>query len=206
MKKQNSKAEESIVKKQPPLWVAGAVRLAFDASAFETLDIQGTATSESFRIKCRRAAANSLTVLRLRRERQRVGFLPVALTDYIQGLAKVADLSLSEVLTSIGLEELNLRTPQHATSLGSLARAIGLSLRETLAQLRIDFAAQREMAPIALLVAHRHSGNPRRSQLDDCEAVLSQVESQYDPKSLRDLRVIEKTIRIAYQVSQDGSA
>jgi hypothetical protein len=204
MKKQNSKTGKSIANTEPPLWLTAALRLAGDASAFENLDVGKTETSESFRDRCRQATARALAILKLRRERQRVGFLPVALTDYIQGLAKVAEVSLSQVLTSIGVEELNLRAPEHATSLGGLARAIGLSLRETLAHLRIDFAAQREFAPIALLVAHRHSGNPRRSQLDDCEAVLLQVESEYDSKSLRDLRAIEQSIRIAYQGGQDG--
>jgi hypothetical protein len=203
MKKQEPKVSRVNEGAEAPRWVAAVLRLAGDAWAFENRDL-ATETSDTLRLRCRQAAGQALTILKLRRERQRVGFLPVPLTDYIQGLAEVAEVSLSQVIASPGIEGSTLRMPECVAALGRLAREIGMSLRETLTHLRIGFAAQRQSSPMTLLAAHRHAGDPRRSQLEDCEDVLSGLESEYDARSLRDLRTIQEAISEAYQGGKNG--
>lgn len=206
MKNQNSKVTGLHEDAEAPHWLAAALRLVGDAVIFEDMDPELAETSDGFRVRCREAAGLALAILKLRRERQRVGFLPVSLTDYLQGLVKVAGLSLAQMLAAIGVQDLTFRSPEVATAFGRLALQIGMSLRETLAHLRIDFATERQLAPMAFLVAHRHAGDPRRTQLEDCEEVLLQIESEYDSKSLSDLRSIEEGIRNGYQGVRNDSA
>lgn len=204
MRKQDQKTKRSSDKTEAPHWLTAALHLTGDAAAFESLGFEAAESSESFRMSCRQAAAGALAILRLRRERQRIGFSPVSLPEYLQGLVKVAGVSLNQALTSIGVRDFDPRGPKYMSALGRLAQAIGMSFRETLTHLRIDFAAQRQTASINLLVAHRAAGDPRRSQLEDCESVLLQIESEYDSKSLRELQSIEQMICEAYQGAETG--
>jgi len=189
-----------------PQWLASVLRLAGDEAAFETSNFAVPEISESFRLRCHQAVEEALIILKLRRERQRIGFLAVSLVDYLQGLIKVADIVPSQVPALLIDIANRLQTPEYLSSIGHLTKKIGMSLQETLAHLRIGFAAQHQLASMTLLVAHRQAGDPRRSQLENCEAVLSQIEAGYDARSLRDLRAIEQALRKTYEEGDNNPA
>jgi hypothetical protein len=183
----------------PPAWLVEALQIARDLAIIRGFDEESERISEDFRHRCHEAAEVALTIARLRKERQRVGFMPLSLADYIQGLAKVAGISLSYVLKWLDISDLSQPKPDSARAFARLAQELGLSLREILIHVRISFAGGLDFAPIPVLIAHRRSVDTRRSQLEECESVLGQLESEYDAKFLSDLRHIESEIRAAYE-------
>jgi hypothetical protein len=174
--------------------------LSQDASFFEGTEIDEAGTISSFRVRCRDAAKAALAIAKLGKERRRVGFIPLALTDYISGLAKIAGVSLAEVFVAFGIVSSYSLGPDGARALGRLARDIGMGLRETLVNMRIGFAAEHDSPPMSLLVAHRRPTGPGRNQLEECEELLKQVESTYSARDVRELRNIEHEIEQAYEV------
>jgi hypothetical protein len=156
--------------------------------------------------KFRETAEVPLILASLREERQRIGFAPIAFAEYVQGLAKSVGVSLSPVLEWLGIGNLSKPEQGTAQAFATLAREIGLSLRETLVQIKIGFAAQFEglFNPIPVSVRHR-SGSTRRSQLEDCETVLKELESEYDMETLRALRSIESEISASYEAHDNAS-
>jgi hypothetical protein len=182
-----------------PGWFIGIMRLSEDMSAFESIEVEQAEVPIDFHLRCNEATEAALSIAKLRKERQRIGFMPLPLTDYIHGLIKVANVSLSQVLAWLGTTDISFSTPEHAKALGRLAQQIGLSLRETLVSIRIGFAAQRDAVPISLLVAHRRSAGQHRSQLEECEDVLKQIEAEYASNDIRELRDTELEISQAYE-------
>src|SRR4051812_31954834 len=110
----------------PPDWLLNLLRAARHQDV-----------PEGFRQRCRQSAGAALTLARLRRERERIGFVPLSLPDYVEGMARALGESLSEVLAWLGLRE--LRGEDAAAPLARLGHALGMSWRETLAHLRIAF-------------------------------------------------------------------
>src|SRR5215510_14153379 len=94
---------------EPPKWLDDALREVFD-------DGHGTAIefsqpSEAFRERCREAANVALSMARLRNERRRIGFVPISLAEYIQGLVKVTGVQIDAVLARFGIDDI-----RHLTS------------------------------------------------------------------------------------------
>ncbi len=201
-KDQDSQAEVY----QPSNWLVQALEMAGDATRLCDLHAEPKEVSAAFRKKCRRAAEVALTFARLRKERERVKFVPLSLAGYVQGLAKVAGLSLGPVLEWAGIADLSRPGPRSANAFARLAHRLGLGLRETLAYVRITFAEQLDSAPIPVLVAHRRSGATPRSQLEECEEVLDSLESEYDPKQVALLQRVEAEILAAYHSSESDPA
>ncbi len=156
---------------------------------------------ETFLQDCRRAAGTARTLALLRRERQRVGFVPLPLREYVQGLAEGLKLSLAGTLAWAGLDD----GAWTALGLARLARGLGMSLRETVAHVRIAFARDRDAMAQSLLLARRRAGE-ERSPLDEVEFALGQIEARYDRKNLVELRKFEAAIRAAYQMTSDETA
>jgi hypothetical protein len=166
---------------EPSAWVADVVR----AMAFEE--------------RCGAAAAAALSVARLREERRRVGFVPLSLDEYIHGLVKLADVPIAPVLSLLGVEDLSGTESQSARAAARLARAIGMSVREALAHLRIGLAAQFGSAPVSLLVARHRSPGSGRPALEECEDVLRRIESEYDLEGLRTLRQLKAEVGATFE-------
>jgi hypothetical protein len=166
---------------------------------FSNSQVDATKISVDFREECQKAAEVALSIGKLRRERQHVGFVPLSLADYIKGMAKVTNISLSSVLGWLGIADLTHFGPGYGKAMARLAKELGISLRETLVHLRVGFAGNLDVAPITLLVARRRSGRSQGRQLEECESVLEQIESEYDQNVLTSLRQIESEVRMAYE-------
>lgn len=154
---------------------------------------------EAFRGRCHEAGAAAHSIARLRHERQRVGFVPLPLAEYIQGLVKLAGVPLGPVFARLGVTDLTCAEPDSVRGAARLAREVGISLRETLAHLRIGLAAQAGSAPFPLLVARCRATGHRRTPLEECEDVLKQIEVGYGLDGLRKLRNLESEIGAVYR-------
>src|SRR2546423_336645 len=191
---QNSPAQ--IETHEPPAWLVNLLRVAAESAILGTPE-EVPATPELL-TKYRTAADVALCFARLRKERDCIGFVPLSIVDYIQGLIKVTNVPLAPILTWLGITDLAELGPGSAKAFAKLTQGIGISLREALVHLRIGLAEQIDSAPMPLLVARQRSSGAFRNQLEECEAVLSEIESEYDLDCLRELRGAEFEIRAAY--------
>jgi hypothetical protein len=198
------KEQQSVVNKQKPHdeewdWLSYLMSVERDAAAFESLDVEPLELSPDFQLKFQEAAAATYAIAKLRMERQRVGFVPLPLTEYLQSLVEVAGVSVVGLLDKMGIPDLSSFTKENARAFARFARALGMSLREALVHIRIGFAARQVAAPMPFLIAHRRATNPRRSLLDECEDVLMQIESEYPSQGARELQEIRLNTCEAYR-------
>ena len=183
---------------QPPEWLKRVLLAVDDLEAFSAPTVSPPA--EGFVTRCRLAGETAAAIVKLRRERSRIGFVPMSFADYVQGLTKVARVPLPSVLEFFGIGDLTQIGPMSVAGWASLGRSIGLSAREMLAHMRIAFAGQQDMAPIPLLIAHARSGPTQRDPLEECEEMLLRLESGYAPDQRRQLALVETQIRLGYAV------
>ncbi len=162
--------------------------------------------SPAFRVRCRDAALAPLALARLREERSRVGFVPLSMADYIEGIAKARGVSLTALLDSHGIAALGPPDAHSAPAFAGLARNLGMSFREALAHIRIGLAEAFEAPPAAILMARARSAPGRRLfPLDQCEAALEHIEASYTPAQSAELRRVESALRAAYAAPPDTS-
>jgi hypothetical protein len=97
------------------------------------------------------------------------------------------------------VDDLANPSPKVAKAFAKLAKELDFSLRETLIHIRIGYASLVDSAPVPLLLARHRSQTQRAGQLEECEAVLGQLEAKYDVDQLRELRRTEFEIRGAFR-------
>jgi len=201
MNNRNNEEEEAY---RPPEWLTQALGTAAP-SILGTQDGAGFyRTDPAFEARCRQAAEAALSIAMLRAERQRVGFVPMPFSDYVNGLVKLANVPLSPIMSWLGVETFSGLDLKVVNAYARLAQAIGLSLREVAMLMRISFAAQVGSVPVSLLVARRRSTAPQRTSLETSEAALREIEANYDSDKLVELHQIESELSAAYAAT-DGS-
>jgi len=181
---------------EPPKWLDEALRQVFDDG--HSTAIEFSEPSEAFRERCREAANVALTIARLRSERRRIGFVPISLVEYIEGLVKVTGVQIDAVLARFGIDDIRRVTADSVRNLARLAQELNISLREVLIHVRIGFVEKFDSAPVPLLLARHRSAGPR-TKLEECEAILGTAEAEYDRELLNELRRTEFEIRAAYK-------
>ena len=182
-----------------PIWLTQALQQSGEYVLFN--ESEEGALAPEFQNRCREAVAVALSLGQLRRERERIGFVPLSLSAYIQGLVKVTNISLSPIMKWLGLEELSQIGADSAVGLARLAQSLGIQLREALIHLRIGFAEQIDGAPMPLLIARHRSAGSGRNSFEECESVLTKIESGYDLESFKELRRAEFEFRSRYKES-----
>ena len=182
-----------------PQWLDEALLLFFGNESVS--DAKITVPSEGFRAKYRTAAASAANIAKLRRERRRIGFVPIPLSEYLEGLIKVAGVPAESVLSRVDLTEIADMTFASARKLARFGQVIEIGLRELLVHVRIGFAEKFDSTPVPLLLAH-HRFAGARDQLEQCEAVLALAEVEYDGDLLNELRRTEFEIRAAYKQAE----
>jgi hypothetical protein len=153
---------------------------------------------QAFRQSCRHAGGTALILTRLQQEREQVGFVPLAFQDYVEGLAQVVGASLSGVMTWLGLKGWPQLDEAGAEAMARLGHVLGMSLRQILAHVRISFAREWGIAPMPLLLARHRGKGGWREPLEECEKVLEQVETSYDARVLRELRMTQSALQTVY--------
>ncbi len=184
---------------EPPEWLAEVLDACRRSGTFSLMNEETEQVSPELLGRYSEAARVAHSVALLRKERQRVGFVPLSFADYVNGLMKVTNVPLAPVLRWFGIADLARPEPSTARDFARLAEALGMNLREALAHIRIGFAALIDFAPIPLLVARHRAAGPRGSQMEECESVLGEIEADYDIQSLKQLRRTEFEIRAAYK-------
>lgn len=189
---------------EPPKWLGEAGRLAHEARLFRETEAQADDFYPEFGQRCQEAAQVALDIIRLRRERERIGFVPLSLDEYIQGLAKVAGVRLGAVLRWLKIDNLSRPAPAAARACARFAHEIGVGVREALVHVRIGYAAHLSQGTAPLLLARYRGPGGRRGQVEECEVALGQIESEYGLNDLRELHEIESEIRAAYEDRGDA--
>jgi hypothetical protein len=198
MKNMEPETNAAVESYEPPAWVDEALRLSLGRAPGTSTEARLERPSEAFLRKCQEAADVAADMARLRRERLRVGFVPMSLAEYIQGLAKVAGVRLSPLFARFEVNAAALDSPASARSLARLSREIGIGLREALIHFRIGFVEKIDSVPISLLMAH-HRAPGAFDQFGECETVLRLAEAEYESGALEDLRRAEFEVRGAYK-------
>jgi hypothetical protein len=186
---------------EPPKWLDDVLRRSFAGSDRAVTEFP--APSEAFHQRSRDAANSALSIIRLRNERRRIGFVPITLAEYIQGLVKVAGVQIESVLARFGIENISRSNSDSARKLARLAQELGISLREVLIHARIGFVERTNALPVPLLLAH-HRSIGVRDQLGECEAALGMAEAGYDGELLNELHRTEFEIRAAYKQGESA--
>jgi hypothetical protein len=192
---ENSSAQ--IEAQESPAWLVNLLRVASESALLDLSD-QEPAPPELLN-RYRTAADVALNLAHLHKERDRIGFVPLSIADYVNGLVKVTNVSLGPILSWLGVGDLAELGPRSARAFAKLTRVLGINVREALIHLRIGLAEQVDSAPMPLLVARQRSSGTFRNHLEECEAVLSDIESEYDLDCLRELRAAEFEVRAAYK-------
>jgi hypothetical protein len=176
-----------------PDWLIRKLELAGAYAAF-TSDHQ-PAVSEQFRA---RAFEIAETLNKLRAEREKIGFLPMSIGDYVQGIAKDKNLSLSSTLSWLGISDIRRPDRQSAGGFARLGLELGFSQIELLAHIRVAIAGSSGSSSMPLLMARYRFGALGRNDLQVCMSVLEEIEAKYDQSTLQDLRLIEAEIEAVY--------
>lgn len=188
-----------------PEWLAEVLDACRRSGTFSLSDGEADQVSPELMGRYASAARVAYSVALLRKERQRVGFVPLSFADYVNGLMKVNNVALAPVLRWFGIDDMARPEPATARAFARLADALGMNLREALAHIRIGFAALIDSAPIPLLVARHRFAGSRVTQMEECESVLSEIEADYEIQSLRQLRRTEFEMRAAFKEMEKES-
>ncbi len=116
---------------------------------------QGRTTAE-FRERCEDAALTARSMVKLRLEREKLGFVPLTFAVYVQGLAKLAGVAVDSVLKFYQVS--GLEVWEDLRWLARLARDLGFSRNEASALLRIWRVEGSDLAPFPMMVAARRPG------------------------------------------------
>lgn len=195
----NNQEKHSRVQYEPIAWLGELLTQLQQSFIFADSELDQQTISGSFVERCESAADAALSVAKLRRERYRIGFVPLSLGEYIEGLARVAKISLSRVVDWLGIVGFSKFDSPSSAGLVRLAQEIGMTLRELLVHVRIGFAAEFDSSPVALLVARRRRPGDMRSELDNCEDVLLDIEASYAPERKMKLHEITSDLQSLYE-------
>ena len=155
--------------------------------------------SPGFRERCENAALLALDIAKMRDEKQRVGFVALSFRAYLEGLGKIAGVSLAPILVWFGIPDLEAVPASAAAALAGLTRELDISAREAFALMRVSVAERLGVAPVPLLAARRRSGGPSVDPLEECERTLKQIESDYPAEVQGEITRMQSAIASRYE-------
>lgn len=181
-----------------PAWIGSAMALFREAEGFAAPTAEPVPAAFAERLA--ESGKLALSISKLRRQREQVGFVPVTLAEYLRGLASVAAVDLRPVLAwtkAPGIEQFE-EEPSPA-GIARLGRLLGIGFRQMLLHLRIGVLERVQGTPVTMLVASRAPEGYGRPLIDECETAIREVEQQYGPQELRRLQQMEKILQAAYE-------
>lgn len=145
----------------------------------------------------RQLAAAALALARLRPEFEKVGFQPLSLGSYIEGLARRAEVGLEALLRWADVRSWDeVTTP----GIARFCRELGMSLREAMAFCRMSLAEAAGFPPLSLQATLSRGLQAPVDPLTVCEDALDTIESRYDAGN-RHLRLsVERELRKAFHL------
>ncbi|NOT63836.1 MAG: hypothetical protein HOP19_26775 [Acidobacteria bacterium] len=182
-----------------PVWLDDKLRMA---AAYQAFTYDGApAASPEFHARSQQAVTAALAQAKMSAEhvRHSENFAPLALNNYLAELARAANVSPAFELPSHDRPQIGT-----AYAFGQLAKSIGMSLKQTLAHLRIGFAQQCGLqGELQALLAHQRSQRFNRNLLEAYATALTQLEKKCDPASWREFKQIEHEVCAAYLENND---
>jgi hypothetical protein len=187
-----------------PVWLDEKLEMAAAFTAFTRADAPAAPPESRERCRQRAVAALAQAKLRAEHEQREETFIPLGLTEYLWELAESTQVVLAPVLASLGLAELGQPQIATARALGQLARTAGLSLLETLTQLRISIARRCGLQDdLQALMMRQRSQRFNRNLFQEYVAALTQLEKSLPATCWQELQQIEQEIRAAYEENND---
>jgi len=181
-------------------WLQQALRISDELSLFSG-GSQPPAVPAVFRERCETAAAAALGIARLGREKSRVGFVPLPLSEYLQELAKSARVELDPLLAASGIRlEDDALGPTQA--LAYFCRRLGLSLREALLHLGLGLSERLGAPPVPVVMARQDGASGGRDALAAYEVALRGTLSEIGAAG--ELQTLEAELRSVYGESSHG--
>lgn len=179
-------------------WLEATLRIRDDLSLFESSGPEPAEASAAFAAQCEAAAETALGIARLRRERSRLGFVPLRLSEYLEELARSAKVEIHSLLAASGIHaEGNELGPFPAVA--RFCRRLGLSVREAVVHLGFDLAERLGASPVPVVLARQDSPGRVRDVLDVYEGALRGTLAEIGAAG--ELHALEARLRVAYEES-----
>lgn len=183
-------------------WLEATLRIHHDLSLFESSSPEPAEVSAVFAERCEAAAAAALGIARLRRERSRLGFVPLRLSEYLEELARSAKVEIHALLTALGIHvEGDELVPLPAVA--RFCRRLGLSVREALVHLGFGLAERLGAPPVPVVLARQDSPGRARDTFGAYEAALRGSFAEIGAAG--ELQALEVRLRAAYEESKHAS-
>src|SRR5215207_1162336 len=107
----------------PPEWLAEVFDACKRSGTFSLPDGEAERVSPELMRKYAEAARVAHSVALLRKEKQRVGFVPLSFADYVNGLVKVNNVELAPVLRWFGIDDVSRPEPSAGRAFARFAQA-----------------------------------------------------------------------------------
>jgi hypothetical protein len=180
-------------------WLEATLRIREDLSLFESPGPELAEVPAVFAERCEAAAAAALGIARLRRERSRLGFVPLRLSEYLEELARSARVELLSLLAASGIHvEGDELGPLPAVA--RFCRRLGLSVREALVHLGFGLAERLGAPPVPVVLARQEGPGRARDALGAYEAALRRTLAEIGAAG--ELQALEARLRAAYEESK----
>lgn len=166
-------------------------------------DQDNTQISEEFRQDCIKTADAAWETAKLQAGRERVGFRPLPLMDYLQKLAETVNVSLATVLERFGIAELSYPTVETIRPFARLAQQIGISRDETLMHFRVSLAERAGYNLMPLSARRSVTGSLANYDEKRCEQALAEVEAEYDARQSQEFRRLKSEVLAVFSESTD---
>ncbi len=178
-----------------PGWFSKALSLTRESELFTSFNNQQHHPSLIFQQRCHKSAEVALTIVKIRKERKRIGFAPLPLAEYVKSIAANKGCVLSPVLKWLGIKDLFNLNYKTAKSFAKFAKVLGMSHNEALVHICIGFAKQHSIDCMLSSPTLSRAAIARGSQFDEGEELLRQLDSQLNPNDLEELNFIKSEIR-----------
>jgi hypothetical protein len=155
--------------------------------------------TDSTLARMRGAGKAAYAIASMRAEKEKVGFVPLPLNDYLKELANMAGVSLAAVLKASGIEDMARPNAFNAEKIGRLGHALGFRLDELLLNLRVAFAEQAAGNCLPMLAARR--GVSGVSHLPECGRLLDQLQLRWPPDLRMELDAVRSAVASGYRES-----
>ncbi|HKH44908.1 MAG TPA: hypothetical protein VKM72_09635 [Thermoanaerobaculia bacterium] len=180
-------------------WLEAALRIRHDLSLFESSGPEPAEVSAAFAERCEAAATAALGIARLRRERSRLGFVPLRLSEYLEELARSAKVEIHSLLAASGIHvEGDELGPIPAVA--RFCRQLGLSVREALVHLGFGLAERLGAPPVPVVLARQDRPGSVRDTVGAYEAALRGTLAEIGATG--EFYTLEARLRAAYEESK----
>jgi len=158
-----------------------------------------TPPAPAFAARCREAAETGLYLLKLQQEQVRVGPRLLPLLPYLEGLARLARVSLAPVLARFEIDARETVDSKAASRMGLLCKAIGIDLEQAIVHVRLAVAeaAGHRMEPCTVL-ARQSAGRTLGANRGGLSRALREGEGALSTAELMESAACEAAVRAVY--------